>query len=175
MQPPLHEVSPALHIVTHWLASQTCPGPHTRPQAPQLFTSVASATHLFPQATKPGPQRHWLLTHVEPTPPHALPHAPQLFGSAWVKVHAPLHSAWLGKHAAWQAKPVHTWPIWQTTPHAPQLLGSVRATHWFPQRMVWAGHWQTELVQVPPAHELPHPPQFAGSLVVLVHSPLHTP
>jgi hypothetical protein len=40
------------------------------------------------------------------------------------------------------------------------------------QRCVPAGHWQTELTQEPPPHELPHAPQFAGSDVVLVHRPL---
>ena len=39
--------------------------------------------------------------------------------------------------------------------------------------MVPFGHWQTELVQVPPLPQaLLHPPQFAGSLAVLVHRPL---
>jgi hypothetical protein len=40
--------------------------------------------------------------------------------------------------------------------------------------MVPAGHWQTPLVQVPPPQELPQVPQFAGSVAVLAHSPLHT-
>ena len=33
-------------------------------------------------------------------------------------------------------------------------------------------HWQTELEQVPVPQLLPHAPQFAGSLMVLVHRPL---
>jgi hypothetical protein len=59
-----------------------------------------------------------------------------------------------------------------TLPQLPQLLRSVRGTQVLPQRMKPVPHWQTELLQVPVPQELPHAPQFAGSLMVLVHNPL---
>lgn len=169
---PLHEVSPAEHIVTHWLASHTWPAAQARPQAPQLATSVGSCTHLLLHKVEPAPQRQAPLTHWPPAP-QALPHVPQLFTSAWVKVHTPLQVAWPGKHWAWQLKPVHTWPEGHTVPQPPQLLGSLRETQVLPQRMVPAAHWQVDAEQVPPVpHDAPHAPQFAGSVTVLVHSPL---
>lgn len=60
----------------------------------------------------------------------------------------------------------------QRLPHEPQLLGSVRGTHVLPQRMKPAEHWQMELLHVPLPQELPHAPQFAGSLKVFTHRPL---
>lgn len=84
-------------MVTHWLSSQTCPVAHARLQAPQLRGSVVSDTHRLLQLVLPTGQRHWLLRHCPPGP-QELPHAPQLLGSAWVKVHAPLHNTWPAKH-----------------------------------------------------------------------------
>ncbi len=121
------------HMVTHWLLSQTCPGPQARLHAPQFAGSVVSETQRLLQLVLPAGQRHWLLRHWAPGP-QTLPQAPQLLGSAWVKVHAPLHSVWPPKHEVWQLNPVHSWPIWHTTPHEPQLFGSVRGTQRLAQR-----------------------------------------
>lgn len=104
-QAPLHEVSPGEHIVTHWLLSQTWPGPQGRLHAPQCCGSVVVCTHLLLHVVLPMGQRHWLLMHWPPMP-HELPHAPQLFASDCVKVHEPLQSVWPPKHIVWQLKPV---------------------------------------------------------------------
>lgn len=175
LQAPLHDVWPDGHIATQAPALHAWPVGQTRPQPPQLFGSEASVTQRLLQRLVPAAvQRHWLLRHWPPTP-QALPQAPQLFGSFWVKVQVPLQVTWPGKHAAWQLKPVHTWPPWQVTPQAPQLLGSVRDTQLLPQRRVGATHWQVPFVHVPfVPHELPHAPQFAGFVAVLVHRPLQS-
>ncbi len=49
----------------------------------------------------------------------------------------------------------------------------MRDTQRLPQRMKPTPHWQIEFEQVPLPQLLPHAPQFAGSLMVLVHRPLH--
>jgi hypothetical protein len=172
-QAPLHEVSPVGHVATHWPLSQDWPEGHARLQAPQLAGSLPRRTQRLLQLVVP--LGHWQreLRQVPPLP-QTLPQAPQLFASPWVKVQVPLQSVCPGKQVAWQLKPVHTWPAWQTTLQAPQLLGSVRETQRLLQRIVPAGHWQTPLVQVPPPQVLPQVPQFDGSVAVLAHSPLHT-
>jgi hypothetical protein len=186
--PPMHDV---------------VPGGHVSPQPPQLFRSLLVSTHVDPQHVKPGEQPicwqfivfglHTPAMHAA-FGPHALPQKPQLLGSVTRFVSQP-SKTWLSQlakpgsqNAMAQANctqsvdPCGTGP--QASPHAPQLaLSELKFAHVMPQHVRFGGQTcegPQEPTQVPPEQEspggqaLPHPPQFFGSLPVLVSQPSAT-
>jgi hypothetical protein len=169
---PLHDASPTGHEVTHAPLAQTWPPTHATPQPPQFCTSSVSRTQRLPQFVVPLGHWHWLLKQLAPLP-QTLPHAPQLLGSICVKVHASPHCACPGKHELRQPKPLHTWLEPHCVPHEPQLLVSLRETQAPLHSRKPVAQLQEPAVQLAPAHDVPHAPQFAGSVCVLMHAPLH--
>lgn len=99
--------------------------PQARPQAPQLFLSVARFTHCDPHAVVPVGHE---VTHrpVPQTVPvgHTVPHAPQFVGSLAVSVQLDPQSVRPSGHT--QIDALHTRPPLQPRPQVPQLFGSVR-------------------------------------------------
>jgi hypothetical protein len=64
---PLQQPFGQLALVhTHWPLLQVCPAVHTLPQAPQLFTSLCSLTHVPLQLVWPVGQTHALPEHTPP-------------------------------------------------------------------------------------------------------------
>jgi hypothetical protein len=78
---------------------------HSRPHAPQLFTSVCSETHVEPQSVWRAGQlpEHEPDTHVGVPPPvtagHACPQTPQLFTSVCSETHVEPQSVRPPEHA----------------------------------------------------------------------------
>lgn len=64
--------------------------PHTLPQAPQLFGSLATLLQVPPHERVPSRHAHFPAVHVCP-PAHAVPHAPQLAESLVGSTHAAPH------------------------------------------------------------------------------------
>src|SRR6516162_9328619 len=76
-----------------------------------------------------------------------------------------------------QTPAVHILPAPHWLSHAPQLLTSVlRLRHVSPHCVCPLGHivWQTLLMHMSPRAQAMHPPQWLGSLVMLVQAPLQT-
>lgn len=87
----------------HWVRQppklQTCPGRHSRLQAPQCSGSLTVRTHSLPHRVKPGEQAHTPLLHTESSP-QLLPQLPQFVLSELRLLHTPLHSTCVEGHAA---------------------------------------------------------------------------
>ncbi len=143
---PLQSVYPAWQAKVQALCTQTGAAfvtlvVHALPQAPQLFASLVSSTHV-PEprhcvgAVMGQPLRQVEFEHTGVGPVHTLPQLPQ-FAVVFRSVHAPLQ---------------RFVPLAQTVLHAP-------ATH--------AGWVLATLV----VHTLPHVRQLFGSLTVSTHVP----
>lgn len=110
---------------------------HTRPQPPQLASSVLMAAQEPLQAISSGPQleTHLLLEHSQPMS-HAVPHAPQFAGSPVKSEQDPPQFVVPCGHAHLPA--VHVAVLLQTTPQPPQLVVSLRmSTHAPAQKVSW--------------------------------------
>jgi hypothetical protein len=166
---------------------------HAAPQALQLFGSAAVwVSHPFVTvlSQSPYPAKHDRSVQLElPHPTLAwaslqtLPQPPQLVSSMVVFTQEPASAKATaqvvgspGGHA--QTPATQLAPLAQRWPQSPQFLTSVETStqiveHTLPVAMapqaVHAPLWHAE----PATHGAPHPPQFAWSLLVSTHAPLH--
>jgi hypothetical protein len=173
---PLQEVNPAGHAQLPEM--HEAPVGHACPHEPQLLASLVGLTHpAAPQLISPVPHTHAVtppvVSHVAPVP-QTTPHTPQLKLSVCVFTHAPLHV--FGRLVG-QPQLLAVQTPWrrQACPQDPQSVGLL-VMSWQPsaQVMVPAGHVQTPALHMAPGlHFMPHPLQFAGSVIVLVHTELH--
>lgn len=110
-----------------------------------------------------------------PPRPQAFPQAPQLRGSIAVTVQLPWQASKAGGQAATQASSIgeQTSPPAHTVEHDPQWLGSFLRTQVPPHRCSAMVHWHCPPTQLPPLHELPHPPHELESVWGLTHNPWH--
>jgi hypothetical protein len=99
MQLPLQSVVPVGQA--HLLPTHMRPAGHLFPQAPQLFSSLATVTHEPLQSVVPFGQVHLLAAQLGWSFGHSFPHAPQLLGSPDVssRMHLPLQSTLGALHA----------------------------------------------------------------------------
>jgi hypothetical protein len=164
--------------------------PHTFPQAPQLFLSVASLTHpplhvvgvAIAQVGEQAPaeQTSCVAPGGKGSAVQSFPHAPQLPAFDAKLTHRPLHRVCPAAHA--QTPAVHCEPPVHALAHRPQFSESICSfTHALLQ-LVRAGPesvtqfcTHTPLAQsgVGAGQTRPQPPQLEGLVLTLIQAPLH--
>jgi hypothetical protein len=186
-QVPFVQACPALQVAPAATPTQSA-------DAPQCARSDWGSMHLPPHSTRPDWQLTWQVpalqtspdAHVVPAPgPAQLPEAPQKARSVSGSTHVPSQSTRPDWQLTWQVPALQTSPAAQAwpalppvhAPDAPQCPRSWSGSTHFPSH--WTSPAWQETRQAPPeqtrpdAQAFPQPPQFALSVAVLTHVPLH--
>jgi hypothetical protein len=178
---------PVGHTSVQAPATQLWPAAHTRPHAPQLVGSVASVEHERVHMVWPAPQveRHVPSPQSWPAA-HARPQDPQFAGSLATTTQVVPQRAWPVGQGSPQRPAEHTSPAAQLVPQRPQFMELMRVSTSQPLEAV-PSQLAKPVVHAPMAHapathaavelapatqRLPHAPQWARVVRVLVSHPL---